>query len=186
MDSPRCFSDLAELIDYHLRLHEGVEVRDIYKLLHQSVFGPEHLGEGVTIDAIAVEMQEAEEVDFDEPLIEPISVDGEACRINLRLAKKQDIPAQLISQATFRSAPAFPVNTARLDILWREFRDSLEKLSVEYSLTDYEEISNLAGEKGFPPLHHSDRYRNLNRPAYRVLMAADLGPLMRERRVRGR
>lgn len=162
------FGNLVELIDYHLRLHRGVELRDIYKLVHQSVFGPEHLGPAASEQAILDEMQ-TPVVEFEEPLLEPISVDARACRLNLRVAGKQGIAPARIAEALKRSAGTFSRSPEELRRLWEQVGNSLKGLSGSFEREDYEKLTRLASEKGFPPLHHSDSYRRYNRPAYRVL-----------------
>ena len=179
IDAPKRFNDLTELVNYHLGLHKGIELRDIYKLLHQSVFGPEHLGEGASESAIAEEMQSAEEVGFEEPLLEPISIDAGACRINLRAARGLDIPASLIAEAMRLSAKTFVGDQNTFDLLWREVEENLGKLSAEFDVENYRKLTRSMTEKEFPPLHHSDPYRDQNRPAYRVLKRDELERLMR-------
>ena len=173
------FQSLTELINYHLRVHDGVELRDIYKLLHQSIFGPEHLGEGVSKESIAEEMDEAN-AGLEEPLLEPISVDGDVCRVNLRAAKSLGIAPALIERAIRESATKFNGRTARLSQLWREVGTILDELSTKFNGEDFEQLTGVLREKGFPPFHHSSSYRESNRPAYRVLMSRvleDLTPL---------
>lgn len=183
---PQHFADVVELVEYHIRLRDGVELRDIYKLLHQSVFGPEHLGEGASEGAIAEEMRKAEEAGFEEAPLEPISIDARACRVNLRAARRLGIPASLIANAMSRSAKRFECDRGAFGRLWRELGNSLNDLSKKFTFEDYEELFRTATEKGFPPLRHSSSYRELNRPAYRVLIKDELERLMRETRARGR
>ncbi len=54
-----------------IRLHRGIQLTDIYKLAHQSIFGPEHLGEAAFEEAIVEEMH-SPVVKVEEPLLEPI------------------------------------------------------------------------------------------------------------------
>ena len=167
--SLRRFADPIELVNYHLGLHESVELRDIYKMLHQSVFGPEHLGEAASEEAIAVEMREAEKAEFGKALLEPISADGKVCRINLRTASRRGISPSLIAEAMTISAGLFSRDAKEFGRLWRELGESLEKLAGEFDAGDYERLTEQTGEKGFPSLHHSHSYRQKNRPAYRVI-----------------
>lgn len=176
----RKFDNLTELVNYHLGLHKGIELSDLYKLLHQSVFGPEHLGEGALESAIAEEMRSAEEVGFEEPLLEPISIDAGACRVNLRAARSLDIPASLLANAMRLSAKTFAGDQSTFASLWRELGENLGKLFAEFDLENYRKLTRSMTEKGFPPLHHSDPYRDQNRPAYRVLKRDELERLMRD------
>jgi hypothetical protein len=171
------FGNLVELITYHLHLHKGVELRDIYKLIHQSVFGPEHLGAGASERAI-LEESNSPGVEFEEPLLEPISVDASACRLNLRVARTRGIAPPSIAQALRRSAGKFSRSPDELDRLWEEVGNSLKGLSGGFGREDYEKLTRLVSEKDFPPLHHSGSYRKYNRPAYRVLVREEAGRLM--------
>ncbi len=174
-----CFGDAAELINHHLEHHAGIELRDIYKLLHQSVFGPEHLGEGVGEEAIEREMR-GHAVEFEEPLFEPISVDGLACRVNLRTAARLGIAPSRIAGAVESSADMFRRDRCEMERLWRWVGESPDRLTKKFGADDFNKLTAFAEEKGFPPLHHSSSYRELNRPAYRVLMRPELKRLMRD------
>jgi hypothetical protein len=175
----RQFNDLTELVNYHLDLHKDAELRDLYKLVHQSVFGPEHLGEGASENAIAEEMKGAEDVGFEEPLLEPISIDAGACRVNLSTAREQSIPASLLAEAMRSSAPIFAGDQSEFALRWRELGDCLEQLARKFDIQDYRKLTSAMAEKEFPPLHHSGPYREQNRPAYRVLKRDQLERLMR-------
>lgn len=171
------FGNLVELIAYHLHLHKGVELRDVYKLIHQSVFGPEHLGAAASERAILEEMR-SPDVEFEELPLEPISVDASACRLNLRVARKREIAPARIAEALRRSAGKFSRSPDELGRLWEQVGNFLQGLLGGFSREDYEKLTCLVSEKGFPPLHHSSSYRKYNHPAYRVLMREEAERLM--------
>ena len=182
MISNEWFADLTGLINYHLGIHDGVELRDVYKLLHQSVFGPEHLGEGMEAAAIEREMR-GQAVEWEEPLLEPISVDGRACRVNLRVAARLGVAPSIIAEAVRSSA--FGRDRGELGRLWKKVGESLDALSKRFGEKDFERLTALVNEKGFPPFHHSSGYRELNRPAYRVILGRELERVMRDSSARG-
>ena len=171
------FKNLAKLLDYHFRIHEGIQLRDIYKLAHQSVFGPEHLDAAAFESAIKEEMH-SPDVAFEEPLLESISVDASVCRINLRVARKRQIAPALIAEAVQVSAEQFSRSRDELARLWNDAGDSLKNLKKGFNAKDFRELTRMVEEKDFPPLHHSRSYHKLNRPAYRVLMKVELRRLM--------
>ncbi len=173
------FGGLIELINYHLGLREGVELQDIYKLLHQSVFGHRHLGAGASEEAIDEEMRGAGELELEEPLIEPISVDARAGRVNLRAARRQGVPASMIAEAMRLSAQGFTGDHGALARLWRDVGRSTDALTKDFAVEEFEELTALVKARGFPALHHSNSYRELNSPAYRVLIGSELERLMR-------
>ena len=171
------FDNLIQVINYHIRIHRGFELRDAYKLIHQSIFGPEHLGEGIQADAIAEEMDNAG-IESEESLLEPISIDTSACRINLRTARRVEVAPGIIAEAVRKSAGKFSRDYAELSRLWHEVGTSLDDLSGGFSPGDYEKLTRLLGEEDYPPVHHSALYRERNRPAYRVVLRGELQLLM--------
>jgi len=172
------FKNLAELIDHHFRLHGDMQLRDIYKMMHQSVFGPEHLDAASCESAIKEEMHSAD-VAFEEPLLEPISVDASACRVNLRVARTRRLSPALVAEAVRLSVSGFSRSRDELSRLWNETGDVLERTRKEFRIEDFDELTRVLKEQGFPPLHHSGAYRERNRPAYRVLLREKLQRLMR-------
>ena len=177
MASMERFKNLTALLNYHFRLHEGMQVEDIYKLMHQSVFGPEHLDAAASENSIAEEMNNPD-VRPVEPLLEPISVDSSAGRINLRVARHRRIAPALIAKAVRLSMDKFSRNHRELSRLCDEAGDSLKNVKEGFSREDFDTLTRMLDEKGFPPLHHSRSYRELNRPAYRVIMKVELRRLM--------
>lgn len=171
------FDNLTDLLNYHLCLHKGVELRDIYKLVHQSIFGPEHLGEAASEEAIREEM-DSPNVEFEEPLLESISVDGSACRVNLRVARKRGIPPAVITETMRMSVGGFSRSRNDFARLWANVGDSLGDLPIRLSGEGYEELTRRMRENDFPALHHSSSYRKYNWPAYRVLMKRELDRFM--------
>lgn len=168
---------MGDLISFHLELHEGCRVRDVYKLLHQSVFGPEHLGSYLSEIAI----REETDIPFSgqEALAEPISVDGGACRINLRPAAKQGIAANVLATAVRQSTTTFDRDMKRFCRVWLEAERLLKRWPRKrFSEEEIERFSRMVEARKFPPLHHSDSYRKYNRPAYRVLARDELDSLI--------
>lgn len=163
------FAGLSDLINYHLRLHGGMELIDMYKLIHQSAFGPEHLIHSTEPHSTSEEMQSAG-VEFVEPLMEPIALDTDACRINLRTAGKRGILPHIIDEAVRDSAGKFSRSQETLYRLWSEVGNSLGTLEKQFTQQDFNQLTQFLRKKGFPPVHHSPAYKRINRPAYRVLM----------------
>ncbi len=171
------FNSLTELINYHISRHEGFELDDVYKLLHQSVFGPEHLGEGVSEHAIARETNDAG-IEPGEPLLEPISTNRDSCRINLRAVKRLGISPAIVARAMKESASRFSRDRGELSRLWDEVGASLNELTGGFRRKDFEELTQRLRTRNYPPMRHSPAYRERNRPAYRVVLRSELELLM--------
>lgn len=142
-------------------------------MIHQSVFGPEHLGAGISKEAIRQEMHDSQ-TNIDEPLLVPISVDAGICRINLRTANKLKADHATIAEAVRKSARRFSRDPEELCRLWGEIRNFMDELPRGFGREDYEKLTQSLREKGYLELHHSLSYREANRPAYRVLFRNEL------------
>lgn len=154
-----------------------MELRDIYKLAHQSVFGPEHLGEYMSEEAILEEMRSPKS-DITEPLLEPIALRFSSCRINLRTAARMDIAPVRIAKALHASITHFSRSRTKFLRLWMDVGIVLERIEEIFPPDEFKTFTSTMSEKEFPPLHHSASYRRHNRPAYRVLAREGLRCIM--------
>lgn len=170
-----------------------LQARDIYKLVHQSVFGPGHavasavrarVALATELRALATQckMQTAKcrvQQDGNEELIEPIDPNGKLVRVNLRPTLEPwgqspcgDRPlgvAEWLAAAMVESARRVKGDPEqmrrRLTAAVRWCRTNLPLQSVELA-----RIAVEAGAAGFPALHHSPTYKRAYRPAYRVVI----------------
>lgn len=161
-------SVLKNVLTLHAQRYPAMEVRDYVKLLYQSEFGPGHLvEEGDALEALRAEFTQAREEAYAPPYaVEAIG--GGLCRAHLdpRLITEEDLP--LLGRCFFSSA--LPRGTEKG--LWEKLglltgmawagELPLDPREVELFLALYE-------SEGCPPLRHSDAYRELYHPHYRVM-----------------
>lgn len=166
----------------HLRRYPLATAEDVYKFVHQSVYGPAHF----IPDVAAARAYLDEELATlppgppDEPLVEELSVD--MVRVNLRpfVAGGGDrealLAALVASAAAVRGEPETMRSrlAAACRVLEESGRDGeAGRLAV---------LSQRLAAEGFPARHHSDAYANAYRPAYRVILRALLpGSGLREK-----
>lgn len=176
-------------------------VSDIYKCLHQGIFG---VGHSIR-DRADFKRRLAHELDLarataGEPLLEQVSPDGLVFRINLRpfralFANDLGQGCELLLQVCMESAAIETGSSARFFAVLDLFRDLnksgelvaegqafvFPQLMVDGFL---QEIRQLVLRSGFVPvLSHSPTYRSYNQPSYRVvhwqaLMQSPLSPLI--------
>jgi hypothetical protein len=161
---------LQAVLKDQFRRYPQMQVRDLYKLLHQAALGSEHAVQ----DEHAVRVWMGRELaDMgagpDEPLPDPISPDGAILRVHLR-------PYIISGRNPDRLLRSF-IQTANE---WHGQPSTLKEY-MEYTLAVAEQglLSLAAAEiaaffyemesKGFIAAHHSDVYEHLYRPAYRVV-----------------
>lgn len=152
-----------------------LEPRDLYKLAHQAALGSEHAltdraGIHRRLERELAEMGHAAA----EPLVDPISADGQIARIHLRsyLAAGYD-PSALV-EAFVRTAQEVhgSVETLRRYLRYAVKIDLVGDLpfTVDAMLAFFARMEG----QGFPAVHHSQVYERTYRPAYRVIHLAYL------------
>lgn len=150
-----------------------MQPQDALKLCYQAAFGAEHL----LLDTAAARgylKAEFSAVDAaaDVPLCEPISKNIH--RVNLAAWKAAGLPlAWLFSM--FQKTAAVPHQSDA----HAQFAASLEIVSMladsaklPFALTDWQRYIDAYMQTARGPVHHSDAYRQAERPAYRIVTAA--------------
>jgi len=169
-----------------------LRAQDIYKLIHQSVFGPGHIiaraAEARRALATECRRQNAEcrmQNSGEEELLEPIEPDGRLVRVNLRpmifaQCKAQNAKCRMqnvewLVEALVESARRITGNPEqmrrRLAAAVRWCRENLPRQAAEL-----ERMAARAEESGYPAFHHSPAYSRAYRPAYRVILSDCLKP----------
>ncbi len=168
---------LFDLIKFHLQHHRSLDVQDIYKCLYQGVFGAEHLLLNVNkarifffdeFDRIAAENKQ--------PLVEPVSVDGQIIRVNFAPYKATGGPAEKLWEVFKDSARAFTPQHGLLEELWTQFYSLGQNGHLPFDPDKISEFGHMQKQKGYPPQHHTPDYRRNNHPAYRVVLKAKFDP----------
>lgn len=159
---------LKNILTLHAKRYPSMELRDYVKLLYQSEFGPGHLVEAENaLEALQREFAQAQEEGYTpEYAVEAIG-DG-LCRVHLdpRFITGEDLP--LLARCFAHSACPRGSEAG----LWKKLgllsglawagTLPLEPQELDLFLALYE-------SGGCPPIHHSDGYRELYRPHYRVM-----------------
>ena len=161
-------SVLKNILTLHAQRYPAMEARDYVKLLYQSEFGPGHLVEAEdALEALRTEFDQAVEEGY-APEYAVEAIGGGLCRTHLdpRLFTQADLP--LLARCFAQSARPRGTMTG----LWEKLGAlaamawtgelPLDSRELELFLTLYE-------SEGCPPLRHSEGYRDLYHPHYRVL-----------------
>lgn len=155
----------------HTSRYPGMQLRDVYKLLHQAALGSEH----AISDAQSARNwlnRELSEMGAGpaEALMDPISPRGEMVRVHLRpfIASGGD-PEQLFT-AFIRTANEWRGDIQQLEKYWAAVSRLASESRVPFIRAELDDFIKPLREKGFPAVHHSPDYERLYRPAYRVVM----------------
>ena len=148
------------------RRYPELEPRDLLKALHQSVFGCGHFvtDEAVGLARLRAELAEAPSGGLD---VEPL--DGGFCRVHLSAVERTGLAPETLFRIFALSAQAPAGTPAELE----------EKLSVLLELAEDGQLPFAAGQMadaigrwrraGYPACHHSETFRAVYTPAYRVV-----------------
>jgi hypothetical protein len=179
---------IAELIQIHTRRYPEMEILDVYKLLHQSVFGPGH---AIKNQKAAREWLERESQLFtpnpDEPLIENIHPDGQLVRVHLRpyMGLKGNLGKLL--DGFIQSSKAINGDMAAMAALWTLFQGMVNPGGQFASRFDARTVS-LEGRtherERWPASHHSPPYERTYKPTYRVLTRPIAEDLLRGQKLK--
>ena len=152
----------------HARRYPRMEPTDAVKLLYQSEFGGGHLirDEKACLNRLQEEYKATPQCQ-DIPLTEDIG--NGILRVNLGALDEHGVTPDQLGQAFLRSAAqtrgsmaSFREKLSLLQELTAEGAMPFSRDTLDAYLADYEAA-------GFPPVSHSEAYRNAYYPAYRVV-----------------
>jgi len=162
----------AAILSEHLDRYPLATAEDLYKLAHQSVFGPAHAvpSRDEARRYLLDELAALQSGPAGEPLLDPLDHEPPLVRLNLR-------PYVAAGHDPERLLDAFVATANRVRGSREAMRDRLiEAVAVlreggRAQLADgLEEVSRTAAAGGYPAAHHSGTYRAAYRPAYRVVL----------------
>ena len=154
-----------EILRSHFTRYPAMQIQDVYKLIHQAALGSEHAISNPKSAYAWLERELSEIEDgMDEPIADPISADGEIIRIHLRPFLATGKSPKILFDAFLRTAKEYRGNVNTLEQYW-ETAISMRHFPV----TAMDEFMQPMKAQGYPAVHHSDEYKELYRPAYRVV-----------------
>ncbi len=169
------FPDYLSLIQYHMQRYPGFAVQDLYKLLFQTILGSDHL----LTDAAAAQMWleqewESQPPESGEPLFEPVSLDGRLVRLNIRPFKASGADRQTMWLA-FYSASHYSGEKEDFITLWQQSLAWIAQGSIALSAETAYDFDEIQKRGEYPAGRHSQTYRRLYRPAYRLARLDERG-----------
>ncbi|MEA3440004.1 MAG: hypothetical protein U9R58_06950, partial [Chloroflexota bacterium] len=146
------------------------QIQDIYKLVHQAALGSEHALTDIDAAREALNHELSEIVQaHDEPLIDEISADGHIVRVHLRsYSMMGGDPVELLD-AFVRTAEEYKGSVDRLRQYWAIVERMAESGDIPYPLEALRMLFAEMEAKGFPAIHHSQKYKQAYKPSYRVV-----------------
>jgi len=162
---------LFNLIQFHIKNHKNLTEKDVYKLLYQGAMGPKHL----LANPESAKQYLQREWDSvlpmkDELLFEPVSPDGLVIRVNIRPCKYVFKNYLFLWDALYQTALNFKENHSLFVKTWHDYYKLCAENKLPFSTIKIEELDRQTKENNYPAMHHSRKYSEVNKPAYRVLV----------------
>lgn len=155
---------LESVVRIHLVRYPEMQIQDVYKLIHQATMGSEHAVTDPESARLWLERELADMGDgIPEPLLDPISADGQIARVHLRPYFAQGGDTQKLLSAFIHTANEFHGDKAVLEQEW----DAATRMEIFPPAEMDDFIQKL---QGFPAVHHSAIFVQRYRPAYRVIL----------------
>lgn len=172
---------VLRLIEHHQSSKRDLQVQDVYKLLYQAHFDVGYIltDTAAVVSYLLPELGSLDTTIGDESLVERISTSGKMVRINLRPFKKGEFAPDLLVQLMFRSASVVKVDTSQFYREWNEFRSLVRFEVLEFPAKEVEQWNRQVIAGKLEPVHHSEKYRQANKPAYRVVRREFIESLLR-------
>ena len=166
---------MLQILSEQLKRYPLMQPQDAVKLLYQSEFGPGHM---ITDREVCLARLKAEYADVRKdpcpcvPLAEDIG--NGFMRINLARLNIDILSLERLAEAFIRSANAAAGSAERFSGKLEQLKDSYRSLPFTFTYTELTDFLEGYKAAGCPAVHHSGLYRQLYRPAYRLVKAQEL------------
>ena len=175
------YTPFQQVLLAHAERYPAWQAQDVYKLAHQAAMGSEHAG----TDREHARAWLEEEISMlpagiDEPLLDPISPDGNILRVHLRPFLRRGLPPELLLEAFLKTATGYKGSINTLKEYLVQVIEMADQSKININLSDLVEVIRVMQTKGFAAAHHSDAYELAYTPAYRVIALVYLPKEWRE------
>ncbi len=155
-----------ELLLEHYKRYPKMQIADLFKLLHQSSFGCEHMvsSSDAAINYISREYQAMTR--GSDVLIERL--DGEYSRVHLSCMDK-GVSAEELGRLFYLSAKVEAYGREELEAKLETAKELICEGVLPFSEGDFQKELDVWSEHGYPAIHHSQTFREEYHPAYRVI-----------------
>ena len=142
------------------------EIRDLFKFLHQSAFGCEHLASSLEAAEKSIQSESETMRSGQKRPIEPL--DGDYSRVPLCCCER-GLSADTLAKLLIASAKKPKKDLSDLLQKMEVARQLVAEGALPFSPKEFEDAAAAWGAEGYPAVHHSQRFRENYQPSYRVI-----------------
>lgn len=181
-------SDKVEaLIQRYVQRYTAIDIQDIYKLLHEAVFGPGH---PITNRKAAQEWLERQsqllEPALTQPLLESIHPDDAVVRLHLRPYLALNGSLKKLLTASVESSKLISGDGETMAAWWAIFQHMIGEggpLANRFDARTVALIGRTRTNEKWPAEHHSAAFDAAYKPAYRVLTRTLAEKLLKDQKL---
>lgn len=168
--------DFRFYFENQFKMHPSMQYQDVVKLCYQSAFGAEHILSDLD-RAKAYLYGEFEYVLItDEPLFEQIS--PEIVRVNLGAWKREKREISPLFDA-FKNSAFISENSTDVFLIYLDVaKKTMNELLPNFNEEQWLAFINNYKSNGIKPVHHSDQYRQNEKPSYRIVKITELEKIL--------
>ncbi len=160
------FTDIRDFLRAHCARYPELALQDVFKALYQSAFGCEHLIADPSAAADYIRAEAARSGDRISELVELLG--GDYCRVHLGILQ-DGLSAETFARLFALSARHEECGREKLEAMLTALQTMADAGELPFSAQETAEAVERWRRDGFPPLHHSEIFRQNYAPAYRVL-----------------
>jgi len=161
------------LLVRHFNLYPRMQIQDMVKLVYQNEFAGGHLieDEEKALQRLQDELRYLEQIAPDREITNNVFEDigNNLCRLHLAALKRHNISPNTINRLFISTANSIHGSIesfeGKLDVL----RQCCKEGQLPFPLEELEAYLSSYKEKGYPPISHSEAYREAYFPAYRIV-----------------
>lgn len=161
---------MNKYLEEQIKMHPSMQMQDVIKLCYQAAYGAEHLLSDVEMARRYFEMEWESTEPADIPLFENIS--DTYCRANIAAWKYHDKPVEKLFDMFVRTAQQKADDNEDVLRLLDEAADTVATLNTEFTVDEFRKYIEKYLEEGICAVHHSEKYREYEKPSYRLVKRA--------------
>ncbi|HQM88642.1 MAG TPA: hypothetical protein PLI56_00700, partial [Exilispira sp.] len=176
---------------YHIIKHPGIQIEDIYKFIYQACFGIAHIfpSKDKFIEDLLYEIEQIlkDSLSFEYQskryLLEYLKTDKSIARIDIYLYTKMNYSLEKLYLACLDAC--FEVreeNKIEFITVWEDILNSFERKEKYFSTLSISkqsifEFNNYIIKNNYPIISHSEIFKNLYKPSYRLVNPKNLNKI---------
>ncbi|MBR3972652.1 MAG: hypothetical protein IKJ99_01715 [Oscillospiraceae bacterium] len=162
------YEKTSDLLIAHYQKYPKLQIQDIFKFIYQSSFGCEHMVtslDGVTA-YILKEFADCSVPLEDNGLLDKL--DGVYSRVHLGWLNR-GLSAETLGKLFFASAKKEPEGMKNLLCKLETAKELVRENILDFPQMEFDAAAEEWGSGGYPAIHHSEAFRSVYHPAYRVV-----------------